>query len=171
MGCVDARDAISGEWVGEAVFGGHDEQHLATFFGPQLSVIRVRLGVQKIARSHSAIARMKAARQDIAFLGTGVVMRGKPRARRDVEEQRRVTCRAIDGKHFHPDTWYRVRQPIGVSRESEGESSWDRGPGKAGHQTLFHLRPWGSAAGREAGKRQRQRLVEFDHVRPRIVSH
>jgi len=78
LGC---STELEGEWIqarsarrfGEVVFRSHDEQDTATVFGPQLSVIGVRVRVEKIARSHSAIARMKAARQDITFLGTGVL--------------------------------------------------------------------------------------------------
>lgn len=154
----------------EVVFGWDNEEYPATFVGPQLSVICVRVRVQEIARSHPAAARVQAAGQDIAFFGTRVLVRGKSSPRSNVEEKRRITCRTIEGEHFHPDTWHRVREPIAIGSKTERESCWDRRPGKAGQQTLSHLRPRRGAGGK-AGKRQRQRLVEFDDVGPRIVSH
>ena len=101
--------ARSGRRLGEVVFGWDNEQHLATLFGPELSVIRVRVRVHEIARSHSATARVQAAGEDIAFFGTRMMVRGKSSPRSNVEEQRCITCRTIEGEDFHPDTWHRVR--------------------------------------------------------------
>jgi hypothetical protein len=62
------RTAGSARRLGEIVFGRDDEQHAATFFGPQLSMIRVGVRVQEIARIHPAVARVEAAGESVREL-------------------------------------------------------------------------------------------------------
>ena len=119
--------------------------------------------MEEVAGAEAAAKRVDVAGNDVALLVAIVVVFGKARPWRGVDEQCGGVPCPVDGKDLHPDARERMVEPS-VARQAQHEALRDaRCIAKARHQTCLHVRS-GNGRLEALGDCHQRAVVELDVV-------